>query len=316
MGSSKSPCTFTEVEATFIEQFVKKRDLALIASFLLPGVLLFAVVIIIPAFLAVNYSFYKADSFVGDASFVGMQNYSDIVQDRRFWHGLWRTLIYSGATVGLQMVVGIAVAMVLNQSFRGNNILRGITVVPYIVPVIVVTLGWEWMLDTNTGIVNHVIASLGFDKIQFLSVNMAMTTSILLSTWTWAPFVTLVFLSGLQTIPSDLYESATIDGASTWKQFWKITIPMLKDIIVTIVLLRGLWMFNKFDLIWLLTGGGPLEKTETLPIYIYINTFKTFKVGYGSALAVISLLIMILAMAVYLKIFSENKAKRIRRALK
>ncbi|GIP31617.1 hypothetical protein J2TS4_08270 [Paenibacillus sp. J2TS4] len=114
----------------------------------------------------------------------------------------------------------------------------------------------------------------------------------------------------MQTISADLYESATLDGASTWRQFWSITLPMLKDLIVTIVLLRGLWMFNKFDLIWLLTGGGPLENTEILPVYIYLNTFKMFNVGYGSALAVISLVVMGLAMAVYLKIFSEKKAKR------
>ncbi|WP_052487092.1 carbohydrate ABC transporter permease [Gordoniibacillus kamchatkensis] len=296
--------------AIAIEHRVTKRDIPLIASFLLPGLIIFAFVIIFPTFLAIDYSFYQANSFAGDAVYVGMQNYVDVFLDPRFWRDLMKTIVYSGATVALQMAVGIAIALVLNQKFAGNNVLRGISVVPYIIPVIVVTIGWEWMLDTDTGIINHLIASLGLGKIKFLSTNMAMWTSVMLSTWTWTPFVTLVFLSGLQTISHEVYESAMLDGARKWTQFWRITVPMLKDIIITIVLLRGLWMFNKFDLNWLLTGGGPLEKTETLPILIYLNTFKQFKVGYGSTIAVISFFIMFLAMLVYLRIFRENQAKR------
>ncbi|GIP31616.1 carbohydrate ABC transporter permease [Paenibacillus sp. J2TS4] len=165
-----------------IEQNVKKRDLPLIFSFLLPGLIIFAVVIVIPTVLAIQYSFYQADSFVNGATFIGMDNYVHIFEDQRFWNGLGRTIFYAGATVGLQMIVGIAIALVLNQTFKGNNILRGISVVPYIIPVVVVTIGWEWMLDVNNGIVNEIIASLGLEKIQFLSVNLAMFTSIMLST--------------------------------------------------------------------------------------------------------------------------------------
>jgi len=297
-------------EAITIEQNITKRELPLIASFLLPGLIIFAVVIILPTFLAINYSFYQADSFAGQATYIGTQNYVDVLSNKVFWSDLWKTIVYSGSTVLLQLVVGIAIALVLNQKFRGNNILRGITVVPYIIPVIVVTLGWEWMLDSDMGIINHIISTLGFEKVKFLSTDMAMWTSVMLSTWTWTPFVTLVFLSGLQTISPDVYESAMLDGARKWTMFWKITVPMLRDIIVTIVLLRGLWMFNKFDLIWLLTGGGPLGKTETLPILIYSSTFQQFKVGYGATVAVLSFIIMFIAMLVYLRIFQEKQSKK------
>jgi len=297
-------------EAITIEHNITKRDLPLIASFLLPGLILFAVVIILPTFMAIDYSFYQADSFAGEATYIGGQNYADVLSDPLFWGDLWKSILYSFSTVALQLIVGISIALVLNQKFKGNNILRGITVVPYIIPVIVVTLGWEWMLDTDMGIINHVLSTLGFEKIKFLSTDMAMWTSVMMSTWTWTPFVTLVFLSGLQTISPEVYESAMLDGARKWTMFWKITVPMLRDIIITIVLLRGLWMFNKFDLIWLLTGGGPLGKTETLPVLIYSVTFKQFKVGYGATVAVISFVIMFLAMLVYLRIFREKQAKK------
>lgn len=263
-----------------------------------------------PTLLAFQYSFYEAKSFVSSAKYVGLGNFEKIMHDQNFWDGLGRTIVYAGASVALQMVLGIAIALVLNQPFKGNQFLRGATVVPYIIPVVVVTIGWEWILDYDTGIVNEFIAALGFSRVQFLSVDLAMFTSIMLSTWAWTPFVTLVFLSGLQTIPDELYESAMLDGAGRWRQFVSITLPSLKELIIMTLLLRGIWMFNKLDLINLLTGGGPLQRTETLPIYIYHSLFKLFNVGYGSALAVISFVIMMVALAVYLRIFNEKSSAR------
>jgi len=264
----------------------------------------------VPTLLAFQYSFYEAKSFVSSAKYVGLGNFEKIMHDQNFWDGLGRTIVYAGASVALQMVLGIAIALVLNQPFKGNQFLRGATVVPYIIPVVVVTIGWEWILDYDTGIVNEFIAALGFSRVQFLSVDLAMFTSIMLSTWAWTPFVTLVFLSGLQTIPDELYESAMLDGAGRWRQFVSITLPSLKELIIMTLLLRGIWMFNKLDLINLLTGGGPLQRTETLPIYIYHSLFKLFNVGYGSALAVISFVIMMVALAVYLRIFNEKSSAR------
>ncbi|KON90359.1 ABC transporter permease [Sporosarcina globispora] len=281
---------------------------------MIPGLLIFTFVIIIPTGFAISYSLYEASSFVGIPTFVGLENYLNLLQDTRFWRDLWQTLVYALGSIFLQIIIGIVIALILNQQFKGRDFIRGVTVVPYIIPVIVVTMGWEWILDTNFGIINKTLASVGLGNINFLSMDLAMLTSILLSVWTWTPFVTLVFLSGLQTISHDLYESATLDGANSWQQFWRITIPMMKDLLITIVLLRGLWMFNKFDLVWLLTGGGPLEKTETLPIYIYLNTFKLNEVGYGATVAVTSAVIMMVIMYVYLKITNYSpKEKRMKK---
>lgn len=289
-----------------IERKLTKKDILLVLAFLVPGMTIFALVTIIPSGFAISYSFYEATSFIGMPTFIGMENYFNLLKDIRFWRDLWQTFVYAFSSVALQLIVGIAIALVLNQQFKGRDFVRGVSVVPYIIPVIVVTIGWEWLLDTNFGIVNNAIAAIGLEKIQFLSIDMAMFTSIILSVWTWTPFVTLVFLSGLQTISNDLYESATLDGANRWQQFWRITIPMTKDILITIILLRGLWMFNKFDLMWLLTGGGPLEKTETLPVYIYIKTFKLSQIGYGATVAVSSALIMMIIMLIYLRIAGDS----------
>lgn len=300
-------------EARFMEQRVTRKDLPLVLSFMLPGVILMAVLIILPVILIVQYSLFEASGFTGAAEYVGMQNYVNVMNDDRFWGGLIRTVVYAFGTVALQLVVGIAIAVLLNESFPGNQFVRGAAVVPYIIPVIVVTIGWEWILDPDVGLVNTVLGWLGLSDVQFLSVDLAMATSIGLSVWAWTPFVVLVFLAGLQTVPAELHESAQMDGAGVFRRFFTITLPMLSGLILTIVLLRGIWMFNKFDLIYLLTGGGPLERTETLPVYTYVSIFKMFNVGHGSAIAVISFVIMLVTMLVYLKIFDRDEPRSRRR---
>lgn len=296
-----------------MEQRVKRKDLPLVLSFMLPGIILMAVIVILPVILIVQYSLFEASGFTGAAEYVGIQNYVDVFQDDRFWSGLGNTFVYAIGTVALQVVIGIVIAVLLNEAFPGNQFVRGAAVVPYIIPVIVVTIGWEWILDPDVGMVNTFLGGFGLERVQFLSMDLAMLTSIGLSVWSWTPFVTLVFLSGLQTVPDELHESAQMDGAGAFRRFFTITIPMLTGLIVTIVLLRGIWMFNKFDLIYLLTGGGPLERTETLPVYTYISIFKMFDVGHGAAIAVISFAIMLVAMLVYLKIFDRDEQSPRRR---
>jgi len=288
-------------------QPIKKRDIPFITLFLLPGLLLFVVTILIPSVLAISYSLYQADSFVSQPTFIGLQNYIEVISEQRFWSDLWKTILYAGCSVLLQVIIGIAIALILNENFVGREFLRGISVIPYIIPPIAVAIVWEWMLDSNWGVVNQFISMIGFDKIAFLSSNMVMWTAVFISVWTWTPFVTLVFLAGLQTIPSELYESASLEGANPWQLFWKITLPMLKPVITTIILLRGIWMFNKFDLMWILTGGGPAEKTETLPILTYLYTFKLQRVGAGSTIAIIALIIMTIGMLLYLRMMNADE---------
>jgi len=161
---------------------------------------------------------------------------------------------------------------------------------------------WRWMLAPKLGIIDSWLRGLGFESFNAFSIEYAMATIIAISVWTWTPFVVLVFLAALQTVPSELYESAAMDGATGWQQFWKITVPVLKPVIAMIVLLRGIFMFNKFDLVWLTTQGGPLRATETLPILAYMDTFRLRNVGEGSAVAVVSLVVLLAVATIYFKL--------------
>lgn len=301
-----------------MEQRITRRDLPIVLGFLLPGGLLMAALIAVPLVLIVQYSMTDATSFTSSAQFIGMENYAALAVDQRFWGGVVRTLIYAGGSVLAQIVIGMIFALLLNQRFPGMPFLRGAAVVPYIVPTVVVTIAFQWILDADSGIVNGMLRALGLSGANFLSIDLAIWTSIALSVWTWTPFCTLVFLSGLQTVPDELHESAQVDGAGMFRRFFTITLPMLRGLIVTVILLRGIWMFNKFDLIYLLTGGGPLESTETLPVYSYIAAFKLFDVGRGSAIAVVMFLVMLVAMLVYLRLFDRdaNESRRVRRAVR
>lgn len=276
------------------------RDIPLFLGLLLPGLLVLTLVIVVPLFLALQYSTFEATNFSGTGTFVGADNYRALIGSEDFWSTLWRTVVYAGASVGAQLVLGIGVALLLNTRFPGNTFLRGAAIVPYIVPVVVATIAWEWILDPSIGIFNSLLVAVGVDPINFLSSAWAMFTVVMLSTWAWTPFVVIVFLSGLQTISPDLYESARVDGAGHVRQFWSITLPMMRDIIITIVVLRGIWMFNKFDMVYLLTAGGPLDRTRTLPVLIYDEAFRRFNVGYGTAAAVVSMVIMLVGMLAFL----------------
>lgn len=290
------------------------KDLPLFAVLLAPGLIVLTLVIVVPLFLAVQYSTYEATNFSGVGTFVGLDNYRTLLGSEEFWTSLWRTVIYAGASVGAQLVLGIGIALLLNTQFPGNTFLRGASIVPYIIPVVVATIAWEWILDPNTGILNRLLEAVGLNAVSFLSADWAMFTVVALSTWAWTPFVVIVFLSGLQTIPPELYESAKVDGAGFLRQFWSVTLPMMRDLIITIVVLRGIWMFNKFDMVYLLTGGGPLDRTRILPVFIYEEAFRRFNVGYGTAAAVVSLLLMLAGLLLFLWATRDRSDEQRKRA--
>lgn len=269
------------------------KDKHLAIFFLTPGLLLSAIFIFVPLVMAIRLSLYKMTSLIGKPTFCGLGNYITMLRDPQFWNALKNGIIYAASTVILQLVLGVAFAMLLNQKFKGRNFLRGGVLMPYIIPPVVVAIVWRWMLDDQMGIIAHLLKYIGIFSLPYLETPFnAMISVIFISVWAWTPFVTICFLAGLQNVPQELYESAKVDGASAWGQFVKITIPILMPVLSVVVLLRGIWMFNKFDLIWILTGGGPLGGTEHLPILAYKKAFGLFDVGGGSAVATFSLLLL------------------------
>jgi multiple sugar transport system permease protein len=279
------------------------NDRRLALGFLLPGLLLVTGFIIVPIALAIQLSMYKLESFLSTPTFTGVANFVSLAQDSRFWNALWNGTVYTVLCIVLQTGLGIALALVLNEQFPGRAFVRGAVLVPYILPTVVVALVWRWMLDANLGIVTSWLRWIGFQPAWTDDPRMAMTLVVIASVWAWTPFVTVSFLAGLQTIPTALYESAEVDGAGTIQQFFRITLPVLKPVLAVIVLLRGIWMFNKFDIVWLLTGGGPLQATEHLPILAYVKTFGLFDVGGGTAVATASFVILAVFIVIYFRAF-------------
>lgn len=286
------------------------QDRRIVALFVCSVVVL-GIIIGGPLIYSVMLSFYSVRSFIGTHQWVGLQNYTNAFQDPLFWLSFTNGLIISISAIVLQVVLGVGIAMVLNRRFVGQTIVRAIAILPYFLPTVVACLVAQWIFDPNYGLVKSMLASIGLGIVDWSShAFTARGTIVLVSVWLWTPFVVTCVLAGLQTIPTQLYEAARVDGAGAWRQFWHITIPGLRSVLIVVILLRGIWMFNKFDLIWLLTRGGPLSQTETLPTLAYRKAFMEFNLGAGAAVATISFLILAGVILIYLRLFPIDDAKQ------
>ncbi|HQS45870.1 MAG: ABC transporter permease [Rhizobiales bacterium 24-66-13] len=286
------------------------QDRRVVALFI-GSILLLGVIIGGPLVYAIMLSFYSAKSFVGELQWVGLANYAKTIQDPLFWQAFANGLMIALAAIFLQVVLGVGIALVLNRRFFGQSVVRAVSILPYFLPTVVACLIAQWILDPNYGLLKSILASFGIGIADWSAQGVtARGTIVLVSVWLWTPFVITCVLAGLQTIPTQLYEAARVDGAGAWRQFWHITVPGLRSVLVVVILLRGIWMFNKFDLIWLLTKGGPLNQTETLPTLAYRKSFLEFNLGGGAAVATLSFLILAGVMLIYLRLFPIDDAKQ------
>ena len=276
----------------------------LLPGFLSIGALATLILIVGPALYAISLSFYEQQSLTSEPVWVGLANYARVLASGEFWNALWNGFVYAMAAIVLQVALGIGFALLLQQPFRGRALLRGLAFLPYLLPTVVAVLTFKWMIDGSLGIVTIVLDTLGLPPIYwFETETAAMVSVILVSVWLWTPFVTTTFLAGLQTVPVQLYEAARVDGAGPIRRFFHVTLPALRPILIVIILLRGVWMFNKFDIIWLTTGGGPLGATEHLPVLAYRQAFTLFDLGSGAAIATLSFLALLVIVTLYFWLF-------------
>ncbi len=243
--------------------------------------------------------------------FSGLDNYGRMINDGRFWQSLWNTTVFTAASVLLELILGMGVALVLNQSFRGRGIVRTISLLPWALPTALMGLAWAWIFNDQYGVVNDILLKLGVIKtgISWLGdPTLAMMAVILADVWKTTPFIALLLLAGLQSIPGDLYEAHSIDGANAWQSFWKITVPLLLPQIVIALLFRFAQAFGIFDLIQVMTGGGPAGGTEMVSIYIYGTVMRYLDFGYGAALVVVTFLLLVAAVAIASYLLSRARA--------
>ncbi|MFC7517524.1 carbohydrate ABC transporter permease [Herbaspirillum sp. GCM10030257] len=279
--------------------FRTNSDKLLLVAFI-ASVAVTLVLILFPVLHAIQLSFYRSESFVSDRTWVGLGNYLRMLGESGFWRAFGIGVTFSVVTILLQVTLGIACALLLDQPFFGRPVIRGLAVLPYLLPTVVVAVAFQWLLDGSLGLFTIWAERLGFGRpAWFEDATMAMLVVVVASVWTWTPFVTISFLAALQTIPKSLYEAARVDGAGPWKRFWHVTIPMLVPMLMVIVLLRSIWMFNKFDIIWLMTKGGPLSATEHLPVMAYRKAFLQYDVGGGAAVATLSFAVLSILIIVY-----------------
>jgi ABC-type sugar transport system permease subunit len=222
--------------------------------------------------------------------FVGLQNYIHLLSDDRTLNALWNTVIFTVSSVSLEFVFGLAIALLIHRNFFGRGIVRAAVLVPWAVPTVVSAMMWKFMYNDQYGVINDILEKLGIIssyKAWLGDASWALTSLIITDVWKTTPFIALLLLAGLQLIPGELYESAKVDGASAWKRFWHITLPMLKPTILVALLFRTLDAFRVFDIVMVMTGGGPGNSTEVISTYAYKVLMRYLDFGNGSALAVI-----------------------------
>ncbi len=242
--------------------------------------------------------------------FSGFANYSRMLGDGRFWQTLSNTTIFTIVSVVVELILGMGIALVLNQSFPGRGIVRTISLLPWALPTALMGVAWAWVFNDQYGIVNDILMRLGLieKSISWLGdPTLAMMAVITADVWKTTPFVSLLLLAGLQSISADLYEAHAIDGASQWQSFRQITLPLLMPQIVIALLFRFAQSFGIFDLIQVMTGGGPAGATETVSIYIYSTVMRYLDFGYGAALVVCTFLLLVAAVAIAVYLLSRAR---------
>ena len=221
-------------------------------------------------------------------------------------------MIWTFGSVSLDMILGLGLALLLNESFKFRGFARAAIISPYLMPSIVAITAWRFMMDDFNGIISHFLMKLNIidEPIGWLSdQDWAMFAVIMISVWKLFPFIVIAVLGILQSIPNELYEAARIDGAGPWRRFFKITFPFILPVFLLSSLLRAIWTFHKFDIILILTDGGPLDTTNTLPMFVFYEAFTTFKMGRASASAILMLLILLVLALIYLYFLRRAEKK-------
>ena len=274
-----------------------------------PALILILGLTLYPVAYSIWLSLLEKHSFFSQERFVGLENYFYLWKDSEFWSSLWLGTVYSIWTIVFQVVLGVAAALILNETFVGRGLVRAIVLFPYMVPTIVAVILWKWLLNDMYGVVNYWMVALRIvkDPISWLGADHIMLSTIIMSIWQFFPFVLLSILARLQTIPPELYEAAKVDGASALRRFVHITLPQIRGILFVVILLRSIWMFTKFDTVWLMgEGAGAGRFIRTLPVYAYMRTLTYYQAGLGATLAVIMFAILVVCTVIYFRMFREE----------
>ena len=286
-----------------------QREITTSVVMLLPAILFLVLLIAYP----VGKVFHDAFSYThlvnkSMEGFAGLENFKTVMRDPHFTQAIKNTVVWTVFSVAGEYMVGMLTAVLLNQKFKGRAIFRTCIFIPWLVPIIVAGMTWDWMLNPNFGIVNYILTQLHLvdAPVNFLGIkSTAMATVIFVNIWRSFPYYTISFLAALQSIPKDLNEAASIDGAGMFRRFFSITMPQMKTVSLVIIFMHLIWTSINFDFIWVMTEGGPNYATETLPLMIYRYSMKKFNVGAASALSTMMIAMMTILFIFYYRMRTQ-----------
>lgn len=281
--------------------------------FIIPTIAFLLFLVLVPVMYTIYLSFQTQNVYTGDIAFCGLKNYEKALNSSEFWNALKVDVIWTASSVILQLIIGLGLALLINKDKPGIQIYRNLLLMPYVVPVIAIALSWRWMLNESYGILTHflnIIGLVGEGATPLSTINGALIVVVIMAVWRGAPFVMIFYWAALRSIPLQIYEAAKVDGANAIKRFFYVTLPNLRTVTITLLILRTIWTFNYFDLIYLTTNGGPSNGTQHLPILVYRQSIGRLNFGYAAALSVLMVIILMLIISVYLKVSKEEIANR------
>ncbi len=277
---------------------------------ILPAILVMGVFTVYPLFEGLRIAFTNSHLLKESTRYIGIQNFIRLLSDEIFWLSLYHSVLLTVAVVFLQFVLGLILALAMNQNLPGMSLFKSIIMASWVIPVAATVILFKFMAQPDIGLINIIIRTLGIEDLNRYWLgdpDVALPFIMLLHLWRNVPFYGIAFLAAMQAIPKSFYEAAEIDGASAWHKFWHITLPGIRKMIMVMVTIHVLWTFNNFDFVYLATGGGPVNATDVLPVYVYRQCWSSYTVGYGAGIGTVMLLLLMLYFIVFIKISERNQ---------
>ncbi|MDX1429192.1 MAG: sugar ABC transporter permease [Rhodothermales bacterium] len=272
-----------------------------------PTLIVVAVFIVFPIAFSFYLSFHEWNMFSAERAFVGIDNYARLLADPEFWMVFKHTLVYTVGTVPVNMALALLVAVVLNKKIKGRKFLRAAFFTPVIVSTVAAAVIWRWIFDPNLGLLNYTLSAIGLPTVNWVNdPTAAMASLVIVGVWKTFGINMVLFAAGLSAIPVHYYEAAEIDGAGSLQKFWRITVPLLAPTTLFILVLSIIGSFQVFDLVYVLTYGGPLGSTKVLVFYLYEHAFKFFNMGFASAVAYLLFGVLFVLTLFQIRLFREH----------
>ena len=278
-------------------------------TLILPTLIFMGLFTVFPLFEGIRVSFTDKHILKQAVHFTGLKNYHRLLSDNLFWLSLFHSIIITTSAVALQFVLGLLLAWALKQDLPGIKLFRSIIMATWVIPVVATVVMFQFMAQAGYGFINMFLKLIGlgrFDIYWFGNKNAALPLIILLHLWRNIPFYGVAFLAAMQAIPQSYYEAAQIDGAGPWKSFIHVTLPGIRNMVIVMVTIHVLWTFNNFEFVFLATGGGPVNATYILPLYVYRQCWRSYTVGYGASIGTVMLVVLMIYFIIYIRIHERQ----------